>query len=85
LMQIQLYCQRLGIEELNWLKVRVRFRFHETSAVDTAAIEKLAAAMPKRVSVEGEGKISVRFTPAESERPFPFLRWILARLERENP
>lgn len=84
LMQTQMYCQKLGIERCAWLKVRVVFALHPTSKVDESIIERLARVMPKRMKREGSQKFSIRFTPSEAERPFQFLRWILARLERES-
>ena len=52
-----------------------------------AEIERVIAEHPKRMerlaSTKGVRGLAVRFTPKEAERPYRFLRWLLARLERE--
>jgi len=83
LMQTQMYCKHLGIERCHWLKVRVVFTLHPTSPVSGEILDRLERVMPKRMKRQGERAFSIRFTTAESERPFRFLRWVLARLKRE--
>ena len=83
LMQTQMYCQHLGIVRCDWLKIRVVFELHPTSSVSSDILTRLERVMPKRMKRQSEQVFSVRFTPAEAEKPFRFLRWILARLKRE--
>ncbi len=86
-LQIGLVCRRLGITRVSWLKVRALIEFHAASPVAQNHLEVILAEHPKRLTVEagrgGERRLGVRFTPTESERPVHFLRWMLARIERE--
>ena len=77
-------CRKLGITRVAWLKVRVTFELHPHSRLTATAADKLIVASPKRFAVEQKGGARVlvgRFTPAEAERPYPWLRWAFARME----
>ena len=82
----RLQCRELGITRCHWLKVRVLLELHEHAPVHDIALERVVERHPKRFSVKqsksGATQISVRFTPQEAERPFLYLRWVMAQLAR---
>ncbi|MCB9666453.1 MAG: transcription-repair coupling factor [Alphaproteobacteria bacterium] len=87
--EIAAWCRRVGLARVGWLKVRALLELHPRSALGPAALEQIVAEHPRRMSLErtpdGAPVLAVRFTPSEAERPFVFLRWVLARLARELP
>ncbi|TVQ94392.1 MAG: transcription-repair coupling factor [Deltaproteobacteria bacterium] len=81
----QLQGRQIGLTRISWLKVRVLFEFHPGSAALGPELHALVARMPKRLALEGGREdapvvLSARFEPSEAERPFRFLRWLLAQL-----
>jgi transcription-repair coupling factor (superfamily II helicase) len=82
LMIAQLQGRQLGIVRIAWLRVRCVIELHPGSPIPRVTLDDLAARMPRRFQVtEGASlTIEVRFTPQEAERPFRFLRWVMAQL-----
>ncbi len=78
----QLQGRALGIVRVAWLKVRCVIELHPGSPIPRATLDDLVARMPRRfqVSAGDAPTLEVRFTPQEAERPFRFLRWVLAQL-----
>jgi len=85
LAELRRVCRDLGLQRVEWLKVRALIELHPASLVKEEHLRALAEEHPKRVEVKRDGigpwTVSVRFTPKEGERPVRFLRWVLARLE----
>jgi transcription-repair coupling factor (superfamily II helicase) len=85
LAELRRVCRDLGLQRVEWLKVRALVELHPASLVKEEHLRALAEEHPKRVEVKRDGigpwTVSVRFTPKEGERPVRFLRWVLARLE----
>ena len=88
LFQVKADCRELGIVRCSWLKVRAVFELHPRTTIPRARLQRIVTASPKRYElIEKEGQptqLSVRFLPQEAERPFPFLRWVLAGLRRDE-
>lgn len=84
--QTTLLCRDLGILTVRWMRVRATLELHPTSKLSRAMLDEVAAEHPKRFTVgTGPGGVPVfeaRFTPKEAERPYRYLRWLLARFER---
>ena len=84
--QTTLLCRELGILAVRWMRVRATLELHPTSRLTRAMLDEVAAEHPKRFTVgAGPGGVPVfeaRFTPKEAERPYRYLRWLLARFER---
>jgi transcription-repair coupling factor (superfamily II helicase) len=85
LAELRRVCRDLGLQRLEWLKVRALVELHPASLVKEEHLRQLAEEHPKRVELKrdpiGPWTLGVRFTPKEGERPVRFLRWVLARLE----
>jgi len=81
-------CRELGITRCHWLKVRVLIELHEHSPLRGERIEEVVERHPKRFSISDRPdrplQVSVRFTPAEADRPFLYLRWVMAQLSRAS-
>lgn len=87
LISARLLCRDLGIVQCRWLRIRVELTLHPSSPLTRARLERIASKHPKRLKVEGADDnlcVSARFTPREAEHPFRYLRWVLARLRRED-
>jgi len=87
LMQVKLYCQKLGFTSCSWLKVRVVLKLHTHATEAEANMARLCEAHPRRFSLEGEEgnrRFVARFTPDEGKRPFRFLRWVFVQLKRTD-
>jgi transcription-repair coupling factor (superfamily II helicase) len=78
LVAVRIACRELGILRCAWHKVRVNLELHESSPLHGKRLADVVALHPKRFEVKG-GKISVRFTPAEGDKPFRYLRWVFAQ------
>ena len=86
LTQVKLTCRELAISRCSWLKVRAVLELHPSSPIPAARIDRLLRVHPrrfKRVNKGGTTLLDVRFLPEEGERPFRFLRWVLAQLSRD--
>ncbi|MCO4745504.1 MAG: transcription-repair coupling factor [Proteobacteria bacterium] len=86
LSQTKILCRDLGIVRCSWLKVRVVFELHSAADIRQERLERVLRVHPKRFSLaekEGVRRLTVRFLPDESERPFRFIRWALAQLMRD--
>lgn len=87
--EARIRCRALGIDRVSWMRVRVVLRFHETTPVPPEVLPTLIAKHARRMSLGEEAGATVlyaRFTPAEGERPFRYLHWLLRQLESEvNP
>lgn len=84
--QTKILCRELGIQRCSWLKVRAIFDLHPASTIPDERLERLLRVHPKRFELREDTharRLSVRFLPAEAERPFRFLRWVLAQLARD--
>ncbi|MBW1877415.1 MAG: transcription-repair coupling factor [Deltaproteobacteria bacterium] len=86
LLQARAECRELGVVRCSFLKVRVVLEFHEHSPVARGQVVELVREHPKRFSVvEKEGEpmlMEVRVLPTEAERPFHFLRWVMANIRK---
>jgi transcription-repair coupling factor (superfamily II helicase) len=82
----RLACHELGVVRCTWLKVRVVLELHPSSTLDARRIQTAAKRHPKRFEVTEKPArtVSVRFTPAEGETPFRFLKWVFAQLRRTD-
>jgi transcription-repair coupling factor (superfamily II helicase) len=81
--RIRLLCRELGIVRCAWLKVRVAIELHPRSPLTAERLRPLIEGAPKRwIAVEKAGvrHLDVRFLPQEAEKPFRFLRWVMAQL-----
>ncbi len=82
---IFLECRELGVERLSWMRVRAVLDLHPHGDA-TKGVARVVRAHPKRFSstarADGGVELAVRFTPREAERPFRFLRWVMAQLRR---
>ncbi|MEQ1565681.1 MAG: transcription-repair coupling factor [Myxococcota bacterium] len=87
LVATRLMCRELGIERCAWLKVRVVLVLHPKSSLHATKLAAAIARHPKRFTVEqtADGRartVAVRFTPAEGEKPFRYLRWVFSQLRQ---
>ncbi|TNE90737.1 MAG: transcription-repair coupling factor [Deltaproteobacteria bacterium] len=85
LSQTKILCRELAIVRCTWLKVRAVFELHSATPIPEERLERLLRVHPKRFELrekDGVRQLSVRFLPSEAERPFRFLRWVLAQLAR---
>ena len=88
LMIAQIQGRELGISRIAWLKVRVVFEIHPGAQITRAKLDRVVAKAPKRFKLVEKPdeplSLQVRFTPKESEKPFRFVRWVLAQLRRPH-
>ena len=86
LSQTKIVCRELGIVRATWLKVRAVFELHSAALIPEQRLQRLIRVHPKRfelVEKDGSRRFVARFLPTEAERPFRFLRWVLAQLSRD--
>jgi transcription-repair coupling factor (superfamily II helicase) len=86
LSQTRVFCRQWGIERCLWLKVRVLLQLHSHTSIPNERLQRLIQTSPKRFALlerDGVRTLEVRFLPQEAERPFRFLRWVFAQLERD--
>ena len=80
---VRAWCQTLGVQRCAWLKVRIMLDLASDSSLTPAAVAKVVAAHPKRVTVRDERgvrRLEVRFLQKEAEHPFHLLRWLFLQL-----
>ncbi len=92
--EARIRCRALGIERVNWLRVRVVLDFHPSTRVPAEVIARLVARHAGRFGLsdaahaamkdaEPGHRVVVRFGPEEGEAPFRFLHWVLRQVEKE--
>ena len=81
LLEVKCRCRALGISRLNWQKHRVVMTFDEVTPIEPAALAALVGAHGKRMAMLDDSAVASRFTPAEAERSFLFLHWLLGLFE----
>jgi transcription-repair coupling factor (superfamily II helicase) len=83
----RLLCREWGVSRCSWLKVRTVLVLHSSTRLSESGIEAAKRRHPKRFKIiRSDGlitEIHARFTPREGERPFRYLRWVIAQLTRE--
>jgi transcription-repair coupling factor (superfamily II helicase) len=86
--QVRILCRELGIQRCSWLKVRVLLEMHPSTSLTEEHLSAFERKHPKRVAIKRvEGaptQLSVRFLSAEAQRPFQFMRWLFAGLQRTS-
>ncbi|MEL6341639.1 MAG: transcription-repair coupling factor [Myxococcota bacterium] len=84
--EAKLRCRELGIDRVNWMRVRVSLRFHPSTPVSPARVAQVVGAYPRRLSLSQEAgatTLIARFTPQEGEWPFRFLHWVFRQIEQD--
>jgi len=82
MVEVRLQCIKHGIVRFHWLKVRAVIELYPK--IDPAPFERLASAHPKRFrwTNKEQSSVELRFTPREARKPFHYIRWVFAQIER---
>ena len=81
LLQIKCRCREIGASRLVWQKSRVVLTFDEVTPIEPSDMAGLVTAHKKRMRMLDGSSVAVRFTPAEGEKSFLFLHWVLGLFE----
>jgi transcription-repair coupling factor (superfamily II helicase) len=82
MIEVRLQCIKHGIVRCHWLKVRAIMELYPE--IEPAPFTRLVAVYPKRFrwSTKDKSSLELRFTPREAGKPFHYLRWVFAQIER---